>query len=55
MDDVKAEAETCRVKDGLVHTTINKATSGERYLSVMVSKFVLNSVTKADMDEIDLH
>ena len=55
MSDVRNEAERCWGKDGLVYPTEDKAVIKERALRTMVSNFILNSVTKAGIDELDLH
>ena len=55
IDDVKDESEACWGKDRLVRPTENKAVIKKRASHAMVSNFILNSVTKAEIDELDIH
>ena len=55
MNDVKAKSEACWGEDGLVCPAENKDVIKERALRAIVSSFILNSVTKARIDNLDLH
>ena len=55
MRGVKDESEACWSECGLLHQTENKVVIKERALRAMVSNFILNSATKAGIDELNLY